>query len=334
MMVKQINIGIIGIGRFGKNYLRTFDELENAKVTWICATKESTLNEALSQVKTGNTIKSTTNYKEILEDKEVDAVAITTPGTTHHEIAKAALMADKHVIAEKPLCLNSKDVEELINISKEKNKALMVSHLHVFNPAIMKLKEDIKSGLFGKIDYIQIFHTGNGPVRADMGAVWDFFPHSASILLYLLEENPIEVSANGASFIKKDIEDITIMNLKFPERKFATSLGSWLHPLKKMEITVVGENMYASFDDYATEEKLRYYNSRPKVIEGKIVIEDKGYTVPEIKDAKPLTQQLKHFLDCIENDTKPLTDGMEALKVIKILESAQESINEKKTIKL
>jgi len=330
-MVEKLNIGIIGVGRFGKNYLRTFSELENANVSWICSTKEATLNEALSQIKTDNIIKSTTNYKDILLDEGVDSVAIVTPASTHFSLVKEALESDKHVIVEKPLSLSSREAEVLIKTADERKKILMVGHIHLYNPCIQKLKADIKAGLFGKVNYIHSFGCGNGPVRDDASVLWDYCSHDVSILLYLLEQNPLSVSANGASYINKDIEDVATLDIIFPDNIFATAFGSWLYPLKRRELIVVGDKLYAVFDDYAQNEKLKYYDSRPKIIEGKIVIEDKGYNAPEIKDAKPLTQQLRHYLDCIENNKKPLTDGHEALKVVRILEYAQQSLKNKGT---
>lgn len=325
-MGRGCNIGIIGVGRWGINYLRTLKEL-NANVSWICATKENTLKEALSKTKT-KTVKTTTNYRDVLEDTRVDAVAIATPGSTHHELTKQALLSSKHVLVEKPLAFCSRDAEELVRISKENSKILMVGHLHRFNAAIKRIKEDIQAGLFGKINYVHSFGFGNGPIRNDMSALWDFFPHDVSILLYLLAEYPLIVSANGASYISKGVEDVVTMDVKFPNDVFAAVIGSWMYPVKKRGLIIVGEKLCATFDDYATNEKLKYYGRKLKSIKGNIVIEDKRYHVPNIEDARPLTEQLKHFLDCVENNKTPLTDGHEALKVVKILECAQKSLKQ------
>ena len=321
----KIRIGIIGVGRWGTNYLRTFGELKNCNVRWICASRKTTLKEALLKANVKAPVKTTINYKDILRDKETDAVAIASPGSTHYGFAKSALQANKHVIVEKPVAFSSRNVEELIEISKEKNRILMAGHLHLFNPGIQKIRADIKKGIFGKINFIHLTHFGNGPVRADMGALWDFFPHSVSILLHLLEKSPVAVSANGMSCINSGIEDVVTMDAIFANKVFATSIASWLYPIKKMEMVIVGEKLYAIFDDYA-KDKLKYYYSRPKVIVGKAVIQDKGYKTQKFSAAKPLTEQLKHFLECIEKNKTPLTGGDEALKVTKILELAQHSL--------
>lgn len=323
----KLNIGIIGVGRWGLNYFKTLNELSNARVKWICATKESTLKEALNAVRPQNNVETATDYRKILKDEEVDAVAIASSGSTHYEIAKAALKNNKHVVVEKPVAFSSAHVKELIRLSKERKKVFMAGHLHLYNPAIRKIKQDIDTRLFGKINYFSMVHFGNGPVRNDMGAIWDFFPHSISIFLYLLGQLPLKVSVNGASCLQKGIEDIAVMDMNFSGKIFATSAASWLYPLKKMELAVVGEKLYAAFDDYAAEKKLKYYDSRPKISRGKTEIKDKGCYAPEFRDAKPLTEQLKHFLDCIENNKTPLTGGEEALKVTKVLEAAQKSLD-------
>jgi len=147
--------------------------------------------------------------------------------------------------------------------------------------------------------------------------------------MYLLDQIPLSVSVNGASYLKKNVEDIVTMDIEFPNSIFATVLGTWLYPLKKRELTVVSDKLYAIFDDYSKNKKLIYYNNRTKIVEGKTVLDDKNSQNIKISDIKPLTEQLKHFLDCIENEKEPLTGGTHALKVIKVLEAAQKSLENK-----
>ena len=156
-----------------------------------------------------------------------------------------------------------------------------------------------------------------------MSALWDYFPHDVSILLYLLDECPLSLSVNGASYINKGVEDLVTMDIKFPKNIFATAFGTWLYPLKKRELVVVGERLYAVFDDYAAKDKLRYYGRVSGTIQGK---EAEEYRAVDIEDTKPLTLQLKHFLDCIQNNKEPLTSGKEALEVVKVLEYAEKSL--------
>ncbi|MBI2541609.1 Gfo/Idh/MocA family oxidoreductase [Candidatus Woesearchaeota archaeon] len=317
-------IGVIGAGRWGRNYLRTFNEL-GCRIKWVCSTRDATLKEALADTKVA--AKTTKNYREILEDNEVDAVAIAAPSSMHYRLAKESLQSGKHVLVEKPIAFSSKNVEELIRISGRKNRILMAGHQQLFNPGVQKMKEDIGKGMFGKINFINSVHFGNGPIRADMSALWDFFPHSVSILIYLLGKSPVTVSASGKSFINKGIEDIATMDAVFPDNVFSASIGSWMYPVKKMEIVVAAEKLYASFDDCAQAEKLKYYCISPNAAGGKISIKDKGFKVPKISNARPLTEELKHFLDCIEKNMIPITGGEQALKVTKVLEAAQKSLN-------
>ena len=325
-MKKMINIGIIGVGHFGINYLKTFNQLDNAVVRWICAANNTTQNRVSHQLNLPSSIKTTTNDKDILGDKKVDAVAIVTPGSTHYKLAKEALMSNKHVIVEKPLAFSSYQVKELIKISNKKRKKLMVGHLHRFNPCFNKLKEDIKRGIFGRINYIHSVHAGNGPVRSDMNAMWDFFPHTVSILLNLLEELPIEVSSNGKCFLNKDIEDVVTIDMVFPNKVFSTTMVSWLYPIKKMDMTIIGENLYATFDDYGKNGKLKYYKNKPPLAEKDTTMKKSGYYFPRFKDGKPLTRQLQHFLDCINFNKEPITNGVEGLKVVSVLEAVQKSL--------
>src|SRR3989338_10887876 len=308
-----INIGIIGIGRFGTNYFKTFNKLNDAEVSWICSRSSSTLDRAKNELDLS--VKVTADYRDILIDKDIDAVAITTPATTHYKIAKEALLAGKHIIVEKPVTASSKECEDLINISKRKNKVFMAAHIHRYNPGIQKLKEDIGAGKFGKINFIHYTHLGNGPVRADINALWDFFPHALTICNYLFDEIPVSVSANGACFLRDKIQDIAAVGLKYKNGAYATATVSWLYPFKRMELAVSGEKLSASFDDYASEEKLKYYGNAPKIMDGKPIIAGKGYTPQDIGKTRPLTAELEHFLDCVRNNKEPLTGGNEALKV-------------------
>lgn len=303
---------VIGAGRWGTNYLRTFAEI-GIEVKWICAISEETLKKAADAAKVK--AKATTKYEDALKDEEVDAIAIVTPGSTHYRIAKDALKAGKHVLVEKPIALSSKEAQELVDIARKEGLILMVGHLHRFNPAIRRIRKDIEAGAFGKISYISSAGAGNGPVRSDMSALWDFGPHDVTIASYLIGSYPKSVSANGASFLKKGVEDVVTMYMKFSGNAFATAFGSWLYPLKRREVVVVGERMFAAYDDY--EKRLRY-------------IDAKSGSSRDIKfgDEKPLTEQLRHFVDCVKGNRKPVSDGAEGVKVVKVLEAAEKSMKE------
>ncbi len=307
----KINIAVIGTGRWGKNYIKTLDALPNASITWACSRKEENAKEALQGTKSKARI--STDYEEVLHDKSLNAVAIATDGSTHYQITKDALMAGKHVLSEKPLAFSSKKVEELSKLALTKDKVLMVSDIHRFNPGITRLKEDIKKGLFGKISHVNLFHSGNGPVRNDMSALWDFFPHSASIILNLLDEMPISVTAHGKASINKKFEDIVTADFEFKSGIFTTATGTWSYPIKRMEIAVAGEKKLAIFDDYAENEKLRYCNPGSY-----------NYEKIKIGNEKSLTEQITHFVECCEKNI--LQKNKDAIKIARILESAENSL--------
>ncbi len=302
---------VIGAGRWGTNYIRTFLEI-GTDVKWACTARESTLRKAAEAANISG-LKITTDYRDILEDAEVKAVAVVTPGSTHYKIAKDALKAGKHVIVEKPLALNSKDAKELADIAGKEGRILMVGHLHRFNPAIRQIRKDIEAGIFGNVRLINSFGAGNGPVRDDMSALWDFGPHDVTIVSYLLGSYPESVSANGASCLKKGIEDVVTLDMGFSGNAFATAFGSWLYPVKRREVAVVGEKTLAAYDDY--EKKLEYTDLKS----------GRSRDV-KFKDEKPLTAQLRHFVECVEGNKKPVTDVTEGLKVVKVLEAAEKSM--------
>ncbi|MDO8555669.1 MAG: Gfo/Idh/MocA family oxidoreductase [Nanoarchaeota archaeon] len=324
--MKSLRIGIIGVGRCGTYYLRTFDELGDAQVTWVAATRESTMDEALSLVNLEVLPKKTTDYQAILADPSVDAVAIATPGSTHFKIVKESLLANKHVLVEKPLAFTSKEVEELVKLADERKRVLMVGHVHMYNPPIQKLKEDIAAGLFGKIRYIRSIGSGSGPIRTDMSALWDFFPHDVSIVLHLMGKLPVAVAAQGASFISSGVEDVASLQMFFADGSFTSSLCTWLDPLKKRDVTVVGDRLSAVFDDYGAPEKLRYYQHAPSTDARKGRQQDTEVRIPFVSKALPMTEELKHFLECVQHGRVPLTDGRNALAVTKVLEAAQQSL--------
>lgn len=326
-----IKIGIIGVGRFGINYLRTCLEIDVSIVKYICSKSKQTINQVLEKVSYNG--KTTVNYHEILKDPLIEAVIIATPSSTHYQITKDALLANKHVLVEKPFVFHTSQARELLELAKERNRSLMVGHLHRFNPGIIKMKEDVASGKFGKINYIQSAGTGNGPIRSDMNALWDFFPHDVSILLYLLDEYPIKVRATGGIFHKEGIEDVVSMELWFPNNIISFSMASWIFPLKQRNVTIMGNKCYARFEDYNQNEKLKYYDENPENKER--TTKSNHYSSPELIDAKPLTEQLRYFIGAINNINKgegilsnhnSLTNGFEALKVVTILEAAQKSL--------
>ncbi len=309
-----VSVGIIGLGRWGTNYLRTFAGL-GADIRMVCSSTEATIANSLSQVNLKSPPTATTDYRKVLSDPALDAVAIVTHGSTHYQIAKAALEAGKHVVVEKPAGFTSHEVEDLVRAADNAGKMLMVSDIHRFNPGIRRISEDMKKGVFGRPFFIRTFGFGNGPVRSDMSVLWDILPHDVSILSSIMGDYPLSVSANGAAYIKQGIEDIVTLDFTFAEGVFASSIGSWLYPFKRRDVVVVAEKFFASYDDYAAKDRLVYSGRGSGAFEPIAV-----------SDEKPLSLMISHFLECLASGKPPVNDGRLALQVVKVLEAANASL--------
>lgn len=323
----MLNIGLIGCGYWGPNYIRIFNELEGIKLKYICDLKEESFKK-ISHYKDLEKIK---DYNQILNDSEIDAVIIATPANSHYNIIKKALESKKHVLTEKPITLDSKECLELIKIAKENKKILMVAHTFLFNDSIKSLKEYINKEEFGKILHLHASRTGLGPIRKDVNSLWDLATHDISIFLYLLNEKPISVNAVGSSFIQKDVEDISNITLNFSNGKTANIQVSWIHPKKVREITVVGSKKMIVFNDISSE-KITIYDKGVDTINDvdeasfDLLLREGDILIPKINAGEPLKNEVKHFLDCVINNKDPLTNGYNGYVVVKTLEAAQESM--------
>lgn len=326
----MINIAVVGCGYWGPNLVRNFNEIDDSNMYVCCDLKQEKLD---LMKKRFPGVKTTTKYQDVLEDKKVDAVAIATPPATHFELAKQALMADKHVLIEKPMTLKSEDAKQLIKLAKEKGKILMAGHTFEYVPAVNKLKELIKSNELGEIYYVYINRLNLGLWQPDCNVIWDLAPHDFSIILYLLEQEPISVSAKGKWHVDEGKEDVAFITLTFPDKKICHIHVSWLDPLKVRKTVVVGSKKMVVYDDVEPIEKLKIYE--------KGVSKHDNYTtfgefqmsynygdalIPRLSSTEPLKIECKHFLECILKNKKPRSDGTSGLRVVKVLEAAEESI--------
>ncbi|MCK4396244.1 Gfo/Idh/MocA family oxidoreductase [candidate division WOR-3 bacterium] len=326
---KLLSIAVIGAGAWGKNLVRNFNELGVLKT--VCEMREEILNERKTQY---SEVYFTNSYKVVLKDPEVDGIVIATPAETHYALAKEALLANKNVYVEKPLALKLEEAEELISLSEKSQCILMVGHILRYHPAINKLKELIDAGELGKIQYIYSNRLNIGKIRTEENILWSFAPHDISVVLFLLNEMPSSVSATGGNYLQKDISDVTLTIMEFPNGVKSHIFVSWLHPFKEQKLVVVGDKKMAVFDDL-TEEKLFLY---PHTIEwqNRIPVARKADAeVVPIEFSEPLKLECQHFLDCIQNKKIPITDGKEGLRVLEVLTTAQQSLtNDSKKISL
>lgn len=332
--MKKINIGIIGCGHWGPNYLRNFSSIPQADVSWVSDLNPKRL-EHIRQLYP--TVKVTKDYKKIISDRSINAVVVATPTVTHYSIARECLLNSKHTLVEKPLAIKVKEAEKLVELSREQRRILMVGHTFEYNPGINKIKEFIEKDRLGKIYYLYSTRTNLGPLRSDVNALWDLAPHDISIFSYLLDSQPIRVSAQGAGFLQKGIEDIVFITLYFPQNMIVGIHVSWLNPRKVREITVVGSKRMLVFDDLNNSNPICLYNKgvirKPYSLpyydtfrEFKLIIREGNVTTPEIDRREPLYIECQHFLECIIQKKDPRSNGQDGLNVVRVLKAIQSSL--------
>ena len=315
----MMKIAVVGAGYWGKNLIRNFGQL--GMLYAICEN-----NPANPNLVPYKEVKHYTSFYELLEDKEVEAVAIAAPAVTHYEFVKQALLSGKDVFVEKPLALTVKEGEELVRIAEREKRILMVGHILQYHPAVMKLKEMLSSGELGKVQYIYSNRLNIGKLRTEENILWSFAPHDISVILMLLEEEPIRVSATGGDYLNKGICDTTLTTLEFRNGVKGHIFVSWLHPYKEQKLIIVGSKAMVVFDD-VSKEKLFLYLHKIEWKDGKIPLAQKAeYQIIPVEAGEPLNLELSHFVECVRQRKRPRTDGLEGLTVLKILELAEESI--------
>jgi predicted dehydrogenase len=327
----MINVAVVGAGAWGKNHIRVFSEMPHVRLKYICDLDPSKL---ISMKKIFPQSTGLDCFDPILRDPEVRGVVIASSAISHATLAKAALLADKDVLVEKPMALNPKDAEEMLALAQERKKILMVGHLLIYHPVVDRLKEMIASGELGDIHYIYTQRVNLGIIRQDENALWSFAPHDLSVILHLVGEEPTIVSAHGESYIQKGIEDVVFLSLRFRDGKMANIQLSWLDPHKLRKVTIVGSKKMVVFDDMEASEKLKIYDkgvgSPSYTTYGEyLTLRFGDITIPSIKMKEPLLAEAEHFIQCIESGEKPKTGGEDGLKVVNILVAAQQSLKEK-----
>ncbi len=325
----SIKIGQIGLGHWGRNILRNLHEL--GVLAKACDIDQKVISE---HKKNYPYVDFTTDYEEVIRDKKIDAVVISTPAVTHYELVIKALNEGKDVFVEKPLALRLNEAEEAVEIAERKNKILMVGHILQYHPAIKKLKEKVKSGEIGKIQYIYSNRLNIGRLRTEENILWSFAPHDISAILSIVDEEPERVWCFGGDFYSRGVHDVTVTAFDFPGDIKCHIFVSWLHPYKEQKLIVIGSKSMIVFDDIS-EEKLFIYPHKIEWKEGKIPVASKEDFIPvPCEKAEPLKEEMKHFIECVGKRRKPITDGTEGIKVLKLLELAERSLREGRIIEL
>ncbi len=328
--VGEMKIAVIGCGYWGPNLVRNFIQTGRVQEL-ICCDLDS---KRLERMKTlYPAVETVSDYKILLDRPELDAAAIATPVKTHHAIAREFLSAGKHVFIEKPLTHSYETALDLIGLAEDKKRVLMVGHTFEYTAAVNKVKSIIESGELGKILYISSIRVNLGLFQPDINVIWDLAPHDISIILYLMGEVPVSVNGQGKAHFQPEIEDVATLTLNFKNGIIAFIHNSWLDPNKIRRTTIVGSRKMLVYDDVETQEKIKIYDKGIEVPPYYDTYADFNFSYrygdirsPRIEDYEPLKKVCDHFIDCMQRDRMPLTDGYSGLRVVSILEAASKSL--------
>ncbi len=322
-----MNVGIVGFGYWGQNLVRNLKNTKDCNVTHIAESeikKHEQIHELYPDIKIDS-------FDAIIKNSKIDAIVIATSVSSHYELAKAALENNKHVLIEKPIAYSEKNAQELIKLSKLKNKTLMVDHTYLYSGAVQEIKKLLDADLLGKILYIDSIRANLGKFQSDVNVLWDLAPHDISIINYLINEKPVSVQAIGKSYTKNKLENIAYLILHYGSNKIVHVNCSWISPIKIRTMIIGGSKKMLVFDD-VQQKKIRVYN---KNLDDVISSIDKEYVPsstnedffePEFSSKEALLEMTEDFVNSIINNKIPLSNGDLGLDVIKILDAAERSI--------
>ena len=329
----SVTIACVGAGNWGRNLVRVFAGLPGVRLKMICDASEAIRGGLQSQFP-GIAIEA--DYAAVLADPEIEAVVLAVPAVDHFDTARQALEAGKHVYVEKPIALSFDHARQLTEMAEQRGLRLMVGHLMEYHPALKVLRALVDSGELGEILYLYSERVNLGVVRKDENALWSLAPHDISMILHLVGAEPESVSARGACYLQEGIEDVVFANLRFADGKMAQIQVSWLDPHKVRMLTVVGTKKMVVFDDMESAEKVRVYDKAAERQGGtgpryenygeSITLRFGDIVIPHVNPAEPLRLECQHFIDCVQSGETPVSDGRDGMRVVRVLEAAQRSL--------
>jgi len=324
---RGVTVGVVGLGYWGPNLARNFARLPDCRLSWCCDSSPAARERLAGS---WPDTRFTADLDELLADPGLDAVALATPVATHAPLALRVLEAGKHCLVEKPLAQSAADAERLVDASEESGLVLMVGHLLEYHPGVQKLKEIADSGRLGEVHYIYSNRLNLGKLRADENALWSLGAHDVSVVLHLAGEEPHEVEARGESYMRPGVEDVVFCFLRFPSGLSAHLHLSWLDPHKERRFTVVGSRQMATFDDMELERKVTVYDKgfdESTTGYGEYITRSGDVWSPRIANIEPLQVECQHFVDCVRDRRTPDSDGHSGLRVVRVLEALQRSLD-------
>lgn len=329
-MKQTVSVGITGYGYWGPNLARNFGCLPGAEVSAICDSSLDRLAHARANQPQAARFD---DFAAMLRHPDLDAVVVATPASTHHVLAKAALLAGKHTLVEKPMAASSAECEELIRIAEENKLTLMVGHTYLYSEAVLEIFRTIENGGIGDLRYINCQRLNLGLFQQDINVVWDLAPHDLSIILRAMKGLPGIVNCQGNAHINPAVEDVANISLTFPGKRFASVQNSWLEPRKVRQMTFVGSRKMIVYDDLEPREKIRIYDVRVECPRHYNDFAEFQYSyhygecrIPYLEQREPLRNMCAHFIDCVRHDLPPDTCGTSGVEVVKVLEACTASL--------
>jgi predicted dehydrogenase len=323
---QPVRVGVVGLGYWGPNIARNLAAIAGCELRWLCDS-DPAKRERLAGSFPG--AQTTGELDRLLRDDELDAIVLATPVPTHAELSVRVSQAGKHCFVEKPLATNTADAETAVEAAADAGKLLMVGHLLEYHPAVVRLKQLIDEDEFGPLYYLYGDRLNLGVLRANENALWSLGAHDVSVVLHLIGEEPEECEAQGASYVRPGIEDVVFCHLRFPSGVVAHLHLSWLDPHKERRLTVVGARRMATFDDMLVEGKLAVYDKgfdEDTHSWGEYITRSGDIFSPQIPNSEPLRLECEHFVQCVRSGQTPRSDGHSGLRVVRVLERLQRSL--------
>jgi predicted dehydrogenase len=321
-----VTVGVVGLGYWGPNLARNFDALPDATLSWICDADDAARARVADRFPSA---RASADLDELLGDPELDAVVIATHVPSHAPLAIRAFEAGKHVFVEKPLAYSLADAEAVVEAARAAGRQLMVGHLLEYHPGLERLKQIADSGELGDLHYIYGNRLNLGKLRADENALWSLGAHDVSVVLRLVGEDPVEISAVGESYMRPGIEDVVFCYMRFPSGLAAHLHLSWLDPHKERRFTIVGSQRMATFDDMATEGKLTVYDKgfdEDSQSYGEYITRSGDIWSPRVSNEEPLRIECRHFIDRVRDGEPPRSGPESGLRVVRVLQELQRSL--------
>jgi predicted dehydrogenase len=326
-----IRLGVIGYGYWGPNIVRNFHGQEHSRVVMVC---DKSANSVRRVRQSYPDMLVTGDADEILKATDIDAVAIVTPVHTHFDLAKKALKNGKHVFIEKPFTRTSAQAEELIELAERKNLKIMVDHTFLFTGAVKRMRQLIDDGVLGDLYYYDSTRVNLGLLQHDVNVIWDLAPHDLSIMDYLIAEKPQAVVATGERHLN-GVADIGFLTVYYPKNIIGHVNVNWLSPVKVRTTLIGGEKKMLVWNDLEADEKLKVYdkgvqmNSTEGVYQLLVSYRSGDMWAPKVEQIEALKVEASYFADCILNDKTAFNDGHAGLRIVKVLEAANQSLEQK-----